>query len=386
MTRKRIIVTNKLLTEYLESSEEVFCVITKDVLEAVIQDSAGAYNETRRLIQESNDKYSASLDALTNTIKDTLDTHHRDSQASSIDATKAKPSSNQSLQEINIENQFKIRKDVTSRIVRAERLSTYYQELLAMDPPFVRHEFRTKVNKNTSETSLAHRRKQTIDNVQVEINIMKDNIKNWTEKRNKMDEKLQEHLSVHPEEEVEVNERMQKKKAFFKSQIVVGSRQPSSLRNILVIPKCSTKTNEEKWKKPSGLFTCNRCINHHKGYVKRCTFFKFGKKGKFSWNYTRFFNCDSENVIYILICRTCWKFYIGETKKLKPRTRKHRSDVLLPQNTFCKKLSAHLRKCSKMKGPYFNIYPVFYVADQARRRFIEKRFIARFRPPLNGDS
>ena len=174
-----------------------------------------------------------------------------------------------------------------------------------MAPPFVRLEFRTKVNKNTSETSLAHRRKQTIDNVQVEINIMKDNIKNWTEKRNKMDEKLQEYLSVHPEEEVEVNERMQKKKAFFKSRIVVGSRQPPSLRNILVMSKCSTKTKEKKWKKPSGLFTCKGCINHHKGYVKRCTFFKFEKKGKFSWNYTRFFNCDSENVIYILICRTC---------------------------------------------------------------------------------
>ena len=93
--------SNKLLAEYLESSEEVFCVITKDVLEAVIQDSAGAYNETRRIIQESNDKYSASLDALTNTIKDTLDTHHQDSQAAStallgkldqlIDAIKSKP-------------------------------------------------------------------------------------------------------------------------------------------------------------------------------------------------------------------------------------------------------------------------------------------------------
>ena len=175
------------------------------------------------------------------------------------------------------------------------------------------------------------------------------------------------------------------KKAFSKSRIVVGTRQPPSLRNMLVKSRFSTKPRKEKWKTPAGLFTCTGCINHRKGYVKRCTFFRFGKKDKFSWNYTRFFNCDSKNVIYILICRTCWMFYIGETKNLKPRTRKHRSDVLHPKNTYCKKLTAHLRKCSKMKGPYFRIYPVFYVADQSRRRFIEKRFIARFRPPLNGD-
>ena len=289
MTRKRILDTNKQLAEYLESSQEVFCVVTKDVLKAVIQDSAAAYNETLRLIQESNEKYSASLDALTNTLKETLDNHHLDSQAlivyQVIEAIKSKPATNQQSSEINIENQLKIRKDVTSRIVQAERLSTYYEELLTSDPPFVRHEFRTKVNKNTSESIL----------------------------------------------------------------------------------------------------TCKGCINHRNGYVKRCTFFKFGKKDKFSWNYTRFFSCDSKNVIYILICRTCWMFYIGETKNLKPRTRKHRSDVLHPKNTYCKKLSAHLRKCSKMIGPYFLIYPVFYVADQSRRRFIEKRFIARFRPPLNGD-
>jgi hypothetical protein len=146
MTRKRIIDSIKHMTRYLDISDEVFCVIAKYILEAAIQESAGAYHETHRLIQVSNETNSASLDALTNTVKDTLTTRHRDSQAAStaFDAIKSNPSSNQPSQEIDIEGQFKIRKDVTSRIVRAERLSTYYEEVLAMDPPFVHHETRIK--------------------------------------------------------------------------------------------------------------------------------------------------------------------------------------------------------------------------------------------------
>ena len=36
--------------------------------------------------------------------------------------------------------------------------------------------------------------------------------------------------------------------------------------------------------------------------------------------------------------------------------------------------------------PYFQIYPIYYVDDQQRRRFIEKRFIHKYKPTLNADS
>ena len=37
--------------------------------------------------------------------------------------------------------------------------------------------------------------------------------------------------------------------------------------------------------------------------------------------------CDSKSVIYILICKTCGNFYLGQTQDFKQRTAKHKSDV-----------------------------------------------------------
>ena len=56
--------------------------------------------------------------------------------------TEAIKSLTASAPEINLDSQFKIRKDLTSKIVRAESLSSYYEELLNDDVPFVRSEFR----------------------------------------------------------------------------------------------------------------------------------------------------------------------------------------------------------------------------------------------------
>ena len=95
------------------------------------------------------------------------------------------------------------------------------------------------------------------------------------------------------------------------------------------------------------------------------------------WHYKRYFNCDSKNVIYILMCNTCDWFYLGQTISLKQRIRKHKSDVFHPQNSFCKKCSEHLRDCSKMKEPFFRIYPFLYENKKELREFKEKRFIMR---------
>ena len=176
------------------------------------------------------------------------------------------------------------------------------------------------------------------------------------------------------------------KKAFSKCRVIASTRQPPSLRKSLVKSKFSLKSGTPK-KKATGLFACRQCKYHELKYIKRCRFFRFGKINYFKWVYTRFFNCDSENVIYILICSHCWEFYIGETEKLKQRTRKHISDVKHPNNTNCLKLVNHLRKCGlNKKEPYFHIYPIYYVQDKARRKFLEKRFQQRYKPTLNGDN
>ena len=174
------------------------------------------------------------------------------------------------------------------------------------------------------------------------------------------------------------------RKAFRDCRIVISSRQPKCLRNYLISSKFSSRPPTRK--NSSGLFQCKNCVYHHTGFVKPCKSFSFGKDNEFRWEYRRFFNCESTNVIYLLKCANCWMFYVGETKDLKSRISKHKSDVKNLQNTNCVKLALHLRICSKLRTPFFRIFPFFYVDDQQRRRFIEKRFIKDYNAPLNEDT
>ena len=172
------------------------------------------------------------------------------------------------------------------------------------------------------------------------------------------------------------------KRVFRDSRVVFGSRQPKSLRKSFVRSKFSF--TKPKRKKTPGLFNCRGgCKYHRHGYIKPCLSFRFGKNNEFIWEYRRFFNCDAKNVIYVLLCRKCWKFYIGETSDMKKRTRKHKSDVSHPRNSNCRELAEHLRSCSS--SPHFHIFPILYVDDRNKRRFLESRLIKKFRPPLNGD-
>ena len=167
--------------------------------------------------------------------------------------------------------------------------------------------------------------------------------------------------------------------------VIMSTRQPSSLREMLVSSKFCL--NPAKPSRARGMFFCPRICRYHRlGYIVRTTSFSFGKDLEFRWEYTRFFNCDSCGVIYLLQCNYCWKFYIGETGDLKERTRLHISNVYHPENSNCKTLSCHLNHCSRLKEPFFIIYPYYHVKDMQHRRFIEKRHIHMYKPPLNGDS
>ena len=67
-----------------------------------------------------------------------------------------------------------------------------------------------------------------------------------------------------------------------------------------------------------------------------------------TWHYRHFFSCDRKDVLYVLIRNNFDFFSIGETDELKQHERKHKSDVIHPNNSNCKKCSEHLRTCSKM--------------------------------------
>lgn len=171
------------------------------------------------------------------------------------------------------------------------------------------------------------------------------------------------------------------KRAFQGVRIISGTRQPKSLRQHLIHSKFSFK--EAPPPKQPGLRTCTGCKYHRLGFIKPCRFFSFGEGGKYTWLYRRQFTCTSRDVIYVLKCRRCWKFYIGETCNFKKRVGKHKSDVQHPKNSHCRILVDHLRTCSSF--PHFIIFPILYVREQSLRRFQESRLIQQYNPPLNGD-
>ena len=43
--------------------------------------------------------------------------------------------------------------------------------------------------------------------------------------------------------------------------------------------------------------------------------------------YNNYFSYDSKDVIYIVICKNCHNFYLGQTQDFKQRTAKHKSDL-----------------------------------------------------------
>ena len=61
-----------------------------------------------------------------------------------------------------------------------------------------------------------------------------------------------------------------------------------------------------------------------------------------TWTYKNYFSCDSKDVIYILVCKTCDNFYLGQTQDFKQRTAKHKSDVKNLHNSTCRICSEHV--------------------------------------------
>ena len=172
---------------------------------------------------------------------------------------------------------------------------------------------------------------------------------------------------------------------FGKTDVIMARRQPHNLREILTRAKFEL-VPEVRYKPPAGLYPCRRCTYCKRGYIKATTRLELhGKDGwKVEWNYTRHFTCESRNILYV--CRNIADlgFYLGKTKVAKTRVSKHISDVHHPENSKCREFIDHTIKVSQMKEPFFYFYPFFYAEEDNERDFMEKRFISRFKPTLNG--
>ena len=84
----------------------------------------------------------------------------------------------------------------------------------------------------------------------------------------------------------------------------------------------------------------------------------------------------------MLICKTCYNFYLGQTQDFKQRTAKDKSDVKNTHNNTCRICSEHFKDCNQAE-PYFQIFPFYYEANTALREYKEKCNILRWKPSLN---
>ena len=103
-------------------------------------------------------------------------------------------------------------------------------------------------------------------------------------------------------------------KAFNDQKILLTIRQPKKLRNLLVQAKFETKTIP-KSPKLTGIFLCSNCVYYKAGCIIPCSSFPFKLTNAITitWTYKNYFSCDSKDFIYILICKTCDNFYLGQT-------------------------------------------------------------------------
>ena len=95
------------------------------------------------------------------------------------------------------------------------------------------------------------------------------------------------------------------------------------------------------------------------------------------------FECTSRNLVYVIVCRGCNEFYIGETgDMLKNRFTVHRQHMSLDYNDAPVKADPHLRTCGK--GNYY-VFPFFRPgrSNSSYRRAQESRWIKKLNPSLN---
>ena len=113
----------------------------------------------------------------------------------------------------------------------------------------------------------------------------------------------------------------------------------------------------------------------------RCGLCKRIKEGStFSFNGHNFtvnsdMPCTVKNVIYIITCRGCGKYYIGETNNLRKRTTLHNQHIR-HENLRMIPMSGHTASCSDNDPKYFMF--LFYKMNSdsiIERKEKEKYFI-----------
>ena len=202
--------TTRKIGKQATSDPEEVCYITRDALESLIRevaDSRSQQMETNQILAQSLEKIANTMAEMSTNVVNTSTTLS-EKLDSLIEAVKQNSTSTSST--TSVDEHLKQRKSLTERIVRNELVTSYYNELLGEEKPFVRKEFRTKVHQNASDTDIRNRRQQTIDNVKWEIKIMQDRLIEFNEKKSILDTKIEEFLKRNEDSRENIVQRMQK--------------------------------------------------------------------------------------------------------------------------------------------------------------------------------
>ena len=110
--------------------------------------------------------------------------------------------------------------------------------------------------------------------------------------------------------------------------VVRGFRRPKNLRDLLVRARLTTPdahTNRSTHNKKSNRcsrMNCNYCKSIDKSGRIRCLFNNRSYISRFN------VSCNSNNLIYCLLCKTCKKTYVGQTKRtIRERACEHFTSI-----------------------------------------------------------
>ena len=160
--------------------------------------------------------------------------------------------------------------------------------------------------------------------------------------------------------------------------VIHGRRQPPNLKRILTTAEFSFKNKEHGvYKCESKLCKCCDNLLIQKSYTFKNINKEFVLKTRM--------DCNSSNLIYVVICPTCKEEYIGETgmnkTALRNRVTLYRQHINDPKYEMLK-VEKHLRECGKGN---FKIFPFLQLRQQdtTLRRTMEQKFIKKFKTRLN---
>ena len=94
--------------------------------------------------------------------------------------------------------------------------------------------------------------------------------------------------------------------------------------------------------------------------------------------------CKSLNVIYILLCTNCKKFYVGQTENLRKRVTLHREQIC-HENYRLLNVSHHMANCNDGNFGVFPIYKFSGNVNRLQREQKEGVIIKLLLPELNSN-